>query len=784
MRRARSCATFSLVAILCAGPTAAEEPADVIVLTDGATEAVAAEVESLGGLVRLRYQGVPALAARVPATRIPELRRREGVLAVEKDQVLALEDPLPASRAERLRRLGLDGLRLDAREARAFDPQRALAVPSTYLNYLTSGAVATWAETGFGEGSIVAVVDTGTNPVVPCLADGQVIGAPGFPLGFDSYADNPSGGNPATAPDNDPHGTWVGGVIASHCVLLLPEKDEFSELDELVAALQLHAPGLLIPDTTPGTWILPLFGIAPKAQIYPVKVFPQKGGGTPVSEVLQGLDHLLELKRNGALDVDVLNMSLSGPTLFDGRTTFDRFVGELRKVGILVVAAAGNSGPVPNTVGSPATSFSALSVGAVDDVFSSRVIYEWLGLVAPGFGPGQGFVMRPDAETRIANFSSRGPLSDGRVGPLISALGTWNFVQDPSGFFAWVAGTSFASPTVAGAGALLNAFWEAAGRETSPCQIRNALLLGADRERVGEAWRGLNDQGLGVLNVPAALDLLKQNRRPPGLVPLHECDPVPAGRLEANVLGHPRCGHRERFTSDLLDLFPAQVRDFVFEIDESTSRVEIELEKIRVPDNSASAVFPNALEVNVQSAKRSAVSRPVQEFFEAPQVAALGGSLEIEIEDGEWTLAGAPIADQPMEPGLMKLSLAGDFVNQSSVEVRARITRENFKDPLRHPRSRGVIRDDEIVIIPVWVRKGTSRATFDLEWKRDWSRFPTSDIDLLLVDPVFNLITDAATLNAPERATVDSPTPGLWFAVVVGFEVPKRDRYRLFVRVE
>src|SRR3990172_7408514 len=342
MRRARSCATFSLVAILCAGPAVAEEPADVIVLTDGATEAVAAEVESLGGLVRLRYQGVPALAARVPATRIPELRRREGVLAAEKDQVLALEDPLPASRAERLRRLGLDGLRLDAREARAFDPQRALAVPSTYLNYLTSGAVATWAETGFGEGSIVAVVDTGTNPVVPCLADGQVIGAPGFPLGFDSYADNPSGGNPATAPDNDPHGTWVGGVIASHCVLLLPEKDEFSELDELVAALQLHAPGLLIPDTTPGTWILPLFGIAPKAQIYPVKVFPQKGGGTPVSEVLQGLDHLLELKRNGALDVDVLNMSLSGPTLFDGRTTFDRFVGELRKVGILVVAAAGN----------------------------------------------------------------------------------------------------------------------------------------------------------------------------------------------------------------------------------------------------------------------------------------------------------------------------------------------------------------------------------------------------------------------------------------------------------
>src|SRR3990172_8488638 len=129
MRRVRSCASFSLVAILCAGPTAAEEPADVLVLTDGATDAVAAEVEALGGLVRLRYQGVPALAARVPATRIPELRRREGVLAVEKDQVLALEDPLPPSRTERLRSLGREGLKLEAREARAFDPRPAPPPP-------------------------------------------------------------------------------------------------------------------------------------------------------------------------------------------------------------------------------------------------------------------------------------------------------------------------------------------------------------------------------------------------------------------------------------------------------------------------------------------------------------------------------------------------------------------------------------------------------------------------------------------------------------------------------
>lgn len=30
---------------------------------------------------------------------------------------------------------------------------------------------------------------------------------------------------------------------------------------------------------------------------------------------------------------------------------------------------------------------------------------------------------------------------------------------------------------------------------------------------------------------------------------------------------------------------------------------------------------------------------------------------------------------------------------------------------------------------------------------------------------------DGATLNAPERATIDSPTQGLWFVLVYGFEL-------------
>jgi len=65
-----------------------------------------------------------------------------------------------------------------------------------------------------------------------------------------------------------------------------------------------------------------------------------------------------------------------------------------------------------------------------------------------------------------------------------------------------------------------------------------------------------------------------------------------------------------------------------------------------------------------------------------------------------------------------------------------------------------------------------STATFDLHWVRDWSRFPTSDIDMVIFSPEEEIVAmDGATLNAPERATIDSPTQGLWFVLVYGFEL-------------
>ena len=279
--------------------------------------------------------------------------------------------------------------------------------------------------------------------------------------------------------------------------------------------------------------------------------------------------------------------------------------------------------------------------------------------------------------------------------------------------------------------------------------------------------------------VQAALERLKKPWRLPGTYA-----PLYAGKLSPNVLGRPHAGRTERTPWQHVHLKASEVRDFVFEIGRSTSKVSIEFEDLNVPANSRPLYFPNAFEVDLQSAKRTAVARPVSFLLDAGFSAAVAGSFTIEVEDGVWSFAGTPVAEQPMEPGLMKLSLSGDFVNENDVSARVRISRENDAERLRKPVSRSVISQDDVFIVPVDVPAGTSQATFNLSWLRDWSRFPTSDLDLVLYDPDLNVILDGATLNAPERAVVANPTPGTYYAVVAGFQVDKTDFYRLFVQLE
>lgn len=108
-------------------------------------------------------------------------------------------------------------------------------------------------------------------------------------------------------------------------------------------------------------------GVAPDATLYGLKVFGENGS-TSDFVVVAALEYAADPNGDGDLNdhLDVVNLSLGGG-FGQPQILYSEAIRNLTKAGTVVVASAGNSGPVDYIVGAPSTADDALSVAASVD---------------------------------------------------------------------------------------------------------------------------------------------------------------------------------------------------------------------------------------------------------------------------------------------------------------------------------------------------------------------------------------------------------------------------------
>ena len=788
IRGLRSASVVTVVALLALSRPmviGAEKTEQLIVKCAQPCAGAIGAVAAVGGEITYVYDNVDAIAVSVPASRVADLTFAVGADAVRKDVTVALP-PREVTEADN----AIEANALSGEELAGF-----VGVQPANYNYNNSlnNAAALHAAGSIGNNVVVALIDSGTALATPALAS-TVIGGENFVPAVQDPVTS------ATSRLNDFHGTATADMIASHANF------SFASTSALARSVRTHAPASIIdcpnaalPGCPAGVSVIPMVGTAPGAKVYAMKVFPSQGGGAPESRIIAAMDRTITLRRNfnrgvstdpvsgtgtendpfkyNALNIRVANMSLGGPTLFAGSDEEDQLTLKMLDVGITLVTSAGNDGFAAMTGGSPGTGPGSLTTGASSTPVHERVLRDLQ------FGVGIGALYRPFSGVQTVYFSSRGPTADGRFDPELSANGLASYTNVFAGVVAgqlvscgapgvpasgpnacasriiFISGTSFSSPTVAGAAALLRG----AAPKATATQTRNALVAGANPTLITDG-SGRIDQGEGFLDVAKALALLQSNkvsddrRRHGDDDEDDDADEVgQGGRSVAENLR--RLGIRtvrfsnDRFTADLKTLKPGQVVQFY------------------VPSD----IFTNKLVVSISNIVREGPQNQLfgDDFFvmgvDAPTSFAVG-----RIGDGgEFVAADTSFTIANPQTGIVRIAVQGDWTNASRISGKVTIERSRSLPTL--PSAIGRIRQDDVVPYTIDIPANVTEGVIELFWLQNWGRVPTNDLDMEIIGPDGKTVLNAdgdpagASLDSPERVVLAKPVPGKYTVLVQGF---------------
>ena len=368
-------------AALAAPPATGPTGSYVVQAVPGALAQVTDRVERLGGRVTRPLAIIDAVTVDASPAAVARLRR----------------DPLVEQVSEN-GRVQLASTTYDP----AGDPASMLNVTQV------TGAKGTWSKGVTGRGVDVALVDSGVTAVPGLDGAGKVVHGPD--LSFESQSAD------TRSLDTFGHGTHLAGIIAGRDAGAVPGASNPS-----------------------GTFI----GMAPDARIVSVKV-ADAYGATDVSQVIAGIDWVVQHRDDPGLDIRVLNLAfgassaqsyLLDPLAHAAEQAWHR--------GIVVVVSVGNDGTGTGRLLNPAHDPYLIAVGAENNNGTTGLSDDTI----PEFSSRGDGVRNPDVVAPGASVQS------------LRVPGSWIDTQHPSGYlnerFFRGSGTSQAAAVVTGGVALL-----------------------------------------------------------------------------------------------------------------------------------------------------------------------------------------------------------------------------------------------------------------------------------------------------------------------------------------
>jgi serine protease AprX len=271
----------------------------------GSETSVANAIRSLGGHAEHPLEGLSGFRAEVPPDVLPSVQALPGVVAVINEYDIPFD-------------------------AAFYDAEKVSS--SLYQVARNIGVDELWKDGYTGAGVDVAVIDSGVRPL-PEFAS-RLVNGPDLSFDADGIDDGDDGFG---------HGTNMAGIIAG--------RDPAVSLD--AQSLKNEAKRQFV-------------GIAPGARIVNVRV-AAADGAVDVSQVIAGIDWVVQHRDQNGLNIRVLNLSFGTDGIQDYQVDPLTFAVENAwRHGIVVVVSAGNAGYGSPQLNNPATDPLVIAVGASD----------------------------------------------------------------------------------------------------------------------------------------------------------------------------------------------------------------------------------------------------------------------------------------------------------------------------------------------------------------------------------------------------------------------------------